>query len=139
LPLAEPNSGDISIIMMEVLLVAVGGAIGSVLRYYVGVWSVRLAGAGFPWGTLTVNLVGSFLIGIVVELIVRKFDGSPALRLFLMTGIIGGFTTFSTFALDTVVLMEKGQLGTAIVYVLVSVIVSLCAVFAGLSLIRSLA
>lgn len=139
MPLAEPNSGDISIIMMEVLLVAVGGAIGSVLRYYVGVWSVRLAGAGFPWGTLTVNLVGSFLIGIVVELIVRKFDGSPALRLFLMTGIIGGFTTFSTFALDTVVLMEKGQLGTAIVYVLVSVVVSLCAVFAGLSLIRSLA
>lgn len=125
--------------MMEVLLVAVGGAIGSVLRYYVGVWSVRLAGAGFPWGTLTVNLVGSFLIGIVVELIVRKFDGSPALRLFLMTGIIGGFTTFSTFALDTVALMEKGQLATAIVYVLVSVIVSLCAVFAGLSLIRAVA
>ena len=125
--------------MMEVLLVALGGAIGSVLRYLVGVWSVRLAGAGFPWGTLTVNLVGSFIIGVVIEMIVRKFDGSPALRLLLMTGVLGGFTTFSSFALDTVMLMERGQLMTAIVYVLVSVIVSLCAVFAGLSLIRALA
>jgi CrcB protein len=137
--LAISHFTDIGFIMREILLVAVGGAFGSVLRYYVGVWSVRIAGTGFPWGTLTVNLVGSFLIGIVVELIVRKFGGSPALRLFLMTGIIGGFTTFSTFALDTVALMERGQLAVAMIYVLTSVLVSLGAVFAGLSLIRALA
>jgi len=124
--------------MFQVLLVAFGGAIGSVLRYYVGVWSLRLAGPTFPWGTLTVNVVGSFVIGLFAEMIVRKFGGSVELRLLLMTGILGGFTTFSSFSLDTLALIERGSIGVAALYVVLSVGVSLVMVFAGLSVARAL-
>jgi CrcB protein len=124
--------------MLQILLVAFGGAIGSVLRYYVGIWGLRLAGPAFPWGTLTVNVVGSFVIGVFAEVIAGKFGGSVELRLLLMTGLLGGFTTFSAFSLDTIMLMESGAVGTALLYVLVSVGVSLCAVFAGLSVARAL-
>jgi CrcB protein len=125
--------------MLQVLLVAFGGAIGSVLRYYVGLWSLRLAGPAFPWGTLTVNVVGSFIIGVFAEVIARKFGGSTDLRLLLMTGLLGGFTTFSAFSLDTIGLIERGEALTAAVYVVVSVGLSLATVFAGLALVRSLA
>lgn len=124
--------------MIQVLLVAFGGAIGSVLRYYVGVWSIRLAGPAFPWGTLTVNVVGSFIIGVLAELIARKFGGSTELRLLLMTGLVGGFTTFSAFSLDTIGLLERGEAFMAIVYVAASVGLSLATVFAGLTLVRAL-
>lgn len=125
--------------MFQVLLVACGGAIGSVLRYYVGLWGVRLAGPAFPWGTLTVNVVGSFIIGVFAEVIARKFGGSNDLRLLLMTGLVGGFTTFSAFSLDTIALIERGNVGLALLYVFVSVGVSLATVFAGLSVARALA
>jgi CrcB protein len=124
--------------MVQVLLVALGGAIGSVFRYYVGVWSVRLAGPAFPWGTLTVNVVGSFVIGVFAELISRKFGASTDLRLLLMTGLVGGFTTFSAFSLDTIGLLESGEAMAAIVYVVASVVVSLMTVFAGLTVVRVL-
>ena len=124
--------------MFQVLLVAFGGAIGSVLRYYVGIWGLRLGGPAFPWGTLTVNIVGSFVIGVFAEVITRKFGGSADLRLLLMTGLVGGFTTFSAFSLDTIALMERGNVGVALLYIFVSVAVSLVAVFAGLSLVRAL-
>ena len=124
--------------MFQVLLVAFGGAIGSVLRYYVGIWGVRLAGPAFPWGTLTVNVVGSFIIGVFAEVIARKYGGSTDLRLLLMTGLVGGFTTFSAFSLDAIVLIERGNAGIALLYVFVSVGVSLGTVFAGLSLARAL-
>lgn len=125
--------------MFQVLLVAFGGAIGSVLRYYVGIWGLRLAGPAFPWGTLTVNVVGSFVIGLFAEMIARKFGGSTDLRLLLMTGVLGGFTTFSAFSLDTIALIERGSLGLALLYLAASVGVSLCTVFAGLSVGRLLA
>jgi fluoride exporter len=125
--------------MVQVLLVALGGAIGSVFRYLVGVWGLRLAGPAFPWGTLTVNIVGSFVIGVFAELITRKFGGSTDLRLLLMTGLVGGFTTFSAFSLDTIGLLERGEATTAIVYVVASVALSLLTVFAGLSVVRVLA
>jgi CrcB protein len=124
--------------MVQVLLVALGGAIGSVFRYYVGVWSVRLVGPAFPWGTLTVNVVGSFVIGVFAELIARKFGASTDLRLLLMTGLVGGFTTFSAFSLDTIGLLERGEAMTAIVYVVASVALSLVTVFAGLTVVRAL-
>ncbi len=76
--------------MIQALLVAVGGAIGSVLRYYVGQWALRLDGPAFPWGTLTVNVVGCFVIGVFAEMIVRRFDASPEMRLLLITGFLGG-------------------------------------------------
>lgn len=124
--------------MLNIALVATGGAIGSVFRYLVGVWSVRLAGANFPWGTLAVNVVGSFMIGLLVELVARRLNASMEMRLFLVTGVLGGFTTFSSFALDAASLLERGATGLSIVYVLASLIVSIAAVFAGLALGRNL-
>ena len=123
---------------MHVVLVAAGGAVGSVARYLVGVWSVRVLGLAFPWGTLIVNLVGSFAIGLLAELIARRFNASMELRLLLVTGFLGGVTTFSAFSLDTIALYERGQVTTAAVYVLVSVVLSLAATFAGMAAIRSL-
>ncbi|MBN9033919.1 MAG: protein CrcB [Rhizobiales bacterium 63-7] len=123
---------------MHVVLVAAGGAVGSVARYLVGVWSVRVLGLAFPWGTLIVNLVGSFAIGLLAELIARRFNASMELRLLLVTGFLGGFTTFSAFSLDTIALYERGQVTTAAVYVLASVVLSLAATFAGMAAIRSL-
>lgn len=124
--------------MLNIALVAIGGAIGSVARYLVGVWGVKLAGPNFPWGTITVNVVGAFLIGLMVEMIARRFDASSEVRVFIVTGILGGFTTWSSFTLDAVVLFERGDLGLAAVYLLASLIVSFAAIFAGLALGRAL-
>jgi CrcB protein len=123
--------------MLQLLLVAVGGAIGSVLRYSVGIWALRIAGPNFPWGTLAVNVIGCFLIGVLAELITRRYGGSVELRLLLITGFLGGFTTFSAFSLDTIALFERGALMAGITYVVASVAVSLAAVVAGLAVIRS--
>lgn len=125
--------------MLQFILVAVGGAVGSLLRYYIGLSAVRVAGPNFPWGTLTVNIVGCFLIGLIAEMITLKYGEAVPLRLLLITGFLGGFTTFSAFSLDTIVLMENGNVAGAIVYVVSSVGVSLVAVLAGLALARSLA
>ncbi|WP_284777549.1 fluoride efflux transporter CrcB [Agrobacterium sp. lyk4-40-TYG-31] len=124
--------------MLNIALVAVGGAIGSVARYLVGVWGVKLAGPNFPWGTITVNVVGAFFIGLMVEMIARRFDASSEVRVFIVTGILGGFTTWSSFTLDAVVLFERGDLGLAAVYLLASLVVSFAAIFAGLALGRAL-
>lgn len=123
---------------MNILLVAIGGAMGCVARYFVNIWSVRFAGAGFPWGTLCVNLIGSFAIGFLAEVIARRFNASTELRHFLMTGILGGFTTFSAFSLDTISLFERGEYALTGIYIGASVGLSIVAVFAGLALGRSL-
>ena len=125
--------------MFNLLLVAVGGAVGSVCRYLVGTATLRLFGPNFPWGTLTVNIVGSLAIGIFVELIARRFDASMELRLLIVTGFLGGFTTFSAFSLDVISLFERGAVVQAGVYVASSILFSLIAVFAGLALVRSFA
>lgn len=124
--------------MLQILLVAIGGALGSIGRYLAGVHITRLMGAGFPYGTLTVNIVGSFLIGLLVELLARRFNGSMDLRLFLVVGFLGGFTTFSSFSLDALALFERGASLSAAAYIFASLILSLAAVFAGLLLGRSL-
>ena len=124
--------------MLQILLVAIGGALGSVGRYLAGVHITRLMGSGFPYGTLTVNIVGSFLIGLLVELLARRFNGSMDLRLFLVVGFLGGFTTFSSFSLDALALFERGASLSAAAYIFTSLILSLAAVFAGLLLGRSL-
>lgn len=123
--------------MFQALLVAVGGAIGSLLRYYVGLGSLRLMGPGFPWGTLIVNVVGCFIIGVFAEMIMRRFNASVELRLLLITGFLGGFTTFSAFSLDAVTLIERGDYGAAALYVVLSVVLSIAAVAVGLAVIRS--
>lgn len=124
--------------MLNVVLVALGGAFGSVLRYLSGVASVRLMGASFPWGTLFVNVTGSFLIGVLSEVIARRFGASPELRLFLVTGVLGGYTTFSAFSLDAAMLAEQGQFASAALYVALSLVLSGLAVVAGLALMRAI-
>ena len=122
--------------MFQALLVAVGGAIGSLLRYYVGLGSLRLMGPGFPWGTLIVNVVGCFIIGVFAEMIMRRFNASMELRLLLITGFLGGFTTFSAFSLDAITLFERGEVFAGGIYIAASVGLSMLAVMAGLGLMR---
>ncbi len=124
--------------MFQALLVAVGGAIGSLLRYYVGLGSLRLMGPGFPWGTLIVNVVGCFIIGVFAEMIMRRFNASVELRLLLITGFLGGFTTFSAFSLDAITLFERGDVFSGGIYIAASVGLSMAAVMAGLGLMRVL-
>lgn len=125
--------------MYHFLLVAAGGALGSGLRHLTNVAALRLMGPGFPWGTLTVNIVGGFLMGVFVELLARRFGGSAELRLFVATGILGGYTTFSAFSLDVAVLHERGALMQAFGYVAASVVLSIAALFLGMWLAKSLA
>jgi CrcB protein len=124
--------------MLQILLVAMGGAVGSVARYLTGLLTSRLFGPNFPWGTLAVNVVGSLAIGVLAELIARRFNASEELRLLLVTGFLGGFTTFSAFSLDAAAMMERGAFVPAVAYVASSIVVSLLAVFAGLALTRAL-
>ena len=124
--------------MQAYLLVFLGAGIGGALRHGVNVGCARLCGTAFPWGTLTVNVVGSFVMGIVVAWLAFKAgEGwSQPIRLFLATGVLGGFTTFSAFSLDTVMLYERGEAAATALYVLVSVVVSVAALFLGLLLVR---
>lgn len=124
--------------MLNILLVAVGGAAGSVCRYLTGLAMTRWFGTGFPWGTITVNIVGSFVIGLLAELIARKVSMPMETRLLLVVGFLGGFTTFSSFSLDTMALFERGESLSAFAYVAASVLLSLGAAFGGLALGRSL-
>lgn len=125
--------------MTHLLIVALGGAIGSALRHLTNMAGLRLFGPGFPWGTFAVNIVGSFLMGLLVELVARRFGASEGLRLFLATGILGGYTTFSAFSLDTIVMAERGEIALAMLYVTASVALALTALLAGLALARTLA
>ena len=122
-----------------ILAVAAGGALGSVARYLVGIGLGKLFGADLPWGTLLINVTGSFLIGAFVGLFAVKWDLSQAARIFLTVGICGGYTTFSTFSLDAYYLIERGQILASSAYVGASVALSAGAVVAALKLVRILA
>lgn len=124
--------------MLSTLIqVALGGAIGASARYLTSVGAMRLMGPGFPWGTLAVNVAGSFLMGVLVLVLAR--EGGTRAAPFLMTGVLGGFTTFSAFSLDALTIYERGQAGLAAVYVLASVVLSLAAIVAGMAVMRGLA
>jgi fluoride exporter len=124
--------------MTHLALVALGGAIGASLRHLVNVAALRLFDPAFPVGTLTVNVLGSFAMGLLVAwLALRAEGGGESLRLFLATGVLGGFTTFSAFSLDAMVLWERGAQATALLYVALSVILSIAALATGLWLARS--
>lgn len=125
--------------MGNLLFVAAGGAMGASLRYLVSVGSARVFGTGFPVGTLAVNIIGCFTMGAFIALLAVRLQGSEALRLFVATGFLGGFTTFSAFSLDFTVLWERGETGLALFYAGASVVLSLLAVAAGLWLVRTLA
>jgi len=120
------------------LLVFLGGGLGAALRHGVNLFALRGPGAQFPYGTLCINVLGSCLMGMVVAWFAVRGELAPSARLFLTTGVLGGFTTFSAFSLDAVLLYERGQPGLAAVYVLGSVVLSIGGLFAGLALMRAL-
>lgn len=124
--------------MKEALLVFLGAGLGGLLRHGVNVAAVRTLGPGFPWSTLAVNVMGSFLMGALAgSFALRVGEGwTQAARLFLATGILGGFTTFSAFSLDSVLLWERGEAGLAALYALASVVLSVGALLLGLALVR---
>lgn len=124
--------------MSPLLYVMVGGAVGSGARYLTGRAMTALLGAGYPFGTLAVNLVGGLLMGVLVGVLARN-AAPEGWRLLLGVGMLGGFTTFSSFSLDVVTMAERGAPGLALGYILVSVIGSIAALFAGLSAVRAVA
>lgn len=111
--------------LTTLLQVALGGAIGATARYLTFIGAVRFLGAGFPWGTLVVNVVGSFLMGVLVVVLAQR--DATRLAPFLITGILGGFTTFSAFSLDAMALYDRGETMLAAFYIGASVILSLSA------------
>ena len=124
--------------MLPLLYVMVGGAVGSGARYLTGSAVTALLGPDYPFGTLTVNIVGGLLMGVLVGVLARN-SASETWRLLLAVGVLGGFTTFSAFSLEVVTMIERGAFGVAFGYVLVSVIGSIAALFAGLSAVRAVA
>jgi CrcB protein len=121
------------------LIVFLGGGIGAAIRHGVNVAAARVLGTGFPYGTLLINIAGSLVMGLVVEYFALKSGLPQRWRLFLTTGILGGFTTFSAFSLETALLYERGELIGAAIYVVASVGLSIAALFAGLAIVRLLA
>lgn len=117
--------------------IAAGGAVGAVARYVVMVGVARLWGSAFPWGTLTVNVVGSFILGALVEILALVWSPGEGVRALLVVGMLGAFTTFSTFSLDVVTLYERGALAAAAAYIIASVVLSVAALFAGLWVFRT--
>jgi CrcB protein len=122
----------------EVLAVAAGGVVGAVGRYLVYVAVGHLLGTGFPYATLIVNVVGSFAMGVLIETMALVWSASMAMRLFLTTGILGAFTTFSTFSLDFAVLYERKAFALCALYTVASFVLSVGALFAGLQVMRRL-
>jgi CrcB protein len=119
------------------VIVFIGGGLGAALRHGVNVLSARLWGTAFPWHTLIENVTGSLMMGLLAGYFAFKADpSSQHWRLFLTTGILGGYTTFSAFSLDTVLLYERGETALAALYVVVSVALAIGGLFAGLALVR---
>ena len=122
--------------MNPLLLVMAGGAMGAGARHLVNRGMLHAFGPSWPWGTLSVNLIGGLLMGVLVGLLARSAAGGEQWRLLLGTGVLGGFTTFSAFALDTAGMIQRGDLASAMGYVLLSIAGAILAVFAGLALTR---
>ena len=122
--------------MKIILVIAAGGALGAVARYAVMVGAGHWAGFSSHYGTMAVNILGSFLLGALMEIIALFWTPSEEMRVFLVVGVLGGFTTFSSFSLDTVLLLQRNEVGLATLYVGGSVILSVLGFLAGLSLLR---
>lgn len=125
--------------MNMIFAVAAGGAIGATGRFLVGRLMFNIMGPGFPWGTLTVNIIGSFLIGLTVQLLAMRYNLSHEWQGFLVIGVLGGFTTFSAFSMELGLMIEKGQLGVAALYAFGSMFVGVAALFIGIYAGRALA
>src|SRR5580704_11544836 len=123
---------------MGYLIVFLGGGLGAALRHGVNLFAARFAGTGFPYGTLFINIAGSLAMGLIAEYFALKAGLPQRWRLFLTTGILGGFTTFSAFSLEAALLYERGQIAGAAIYVVASVLLAIGALFAGLAIVRML-
>lgn len=124
---------------MQLLLVFIGGGLGAALRHVVNLLGLRLVGTALPYSTFFINVTGSILMGVVAGLFAWKVSLPPTLRLFIATGILGGYTTFSTFSLETALLIERGQAWQAAGYVLASVLLGVGGLFAGMAAVRAFA
>ncbi len=122
--------------MFSLFLVMLGGALGSGARYLTGIAMLRLCGPDFPFGTLTVNIVGGLAMGLLVGILSRLAVPGENWRLMIAVGVLGGYTTFSSFSLDMANMLQRGDLGIALGYALLSVAGSVAALFAGLALVR---
>jgi len=122
----------------KLLLIALGGAVGTSLRYGIGVGMLRWLGSAFPYGTLTANILGSFLLGVVMESVGDRELAGVQLKLILGTGVMGGFTTYSSFNLETIRLAEQGAYGRAGLYLGLTLVVCLVAGVGGIALARSI-
>lgn len=124
--------------MNSLLIVGLGGGLGAIARYLVGRLSVSAFGPSFPWGTFAVNVIGGFAMGLLVGWMAFKVTGGENLRLFLGVGVLGGFTTFSSFSIEALQMMERKAYITAFGYISGSVICAIFAVFIGLMIARKL-
>lgn len=127
--------------MNSMIMIFIGAGIGGVLRNAVNMTAMRLFGMHFPIGTMAINVVGSFIIGLVAGWLTFRAEWAWTYhtRVFVITGVLGGFTTFSSFSLDAAMLVERGEFGLAVLYVAGSVALALAGVFAGLAIMRALA
>lgn len=125
--------------MALTLWIALGGAIGAVLRHILNIGIAKVAGDDFPWHTMLINISGSFAMGLLVTLMALRWNVSNEIKAFLTTGILGGYTTFSAFSLDFAVLVERKAYALAGAYATGSVVLSLVAIFAAMALVRALA
>ncbi|MCW2389835.1 CrcB protein [Sphingobium sp. B1D7B] len=125
--------------MLNTVLVMIGGAIGAALRYQLGRASLRIMGPGYPWGTLAANVLGGLAMGLVAGWLAARYQGQQGeqIRLLVAVGVLGGFTTFSAFSLETMLMIERGEALNALGYVLLSVAASIGALALGLTLMRS--
>lgn len=121
---------------MSYVIVFLGGGLGAALRHGINVLVGRTLGTGFPWSTFLINVSGSLVMGLVAAYFAFKGDATQHWRLFLTTGILGGYTTFSAFSLDAALLYERGAPGLAALYIFFSVVLSIAGLFAGLYLVR---
>ena len=121
---------------MGYLMVFLGGGLGAMMRHALNLAGVRMLGTHFPYATFFINITGSIIMGIVAGYFAFRGDASQHWRLFLTTGILGGYTTFSTFSLDAALLYERGELALAAFYVIGSVLLAIAGLFAGLMLVR---
>lgn len=124
--------------MAQLLAIAAGGSVGAVMRFIVSTGIYSWLGRGFPYGTLVVNVIGSLLMGLLYELFLQRLSVSPEVRAVLLVGFLGAFTTFSTFSIETINLIEQGYVIKAIVNILASVILCVLAAWAGLQIARQL-
>lgn len=122
--------------LLAIAVIGAGGAFGSIARYLVSTWFLQRFGPSFPWGTFTINVTGSFLIGIVLQLALPRAGFSPYLRVFLATGVLGGYTTFSTYAFEALTLTSESLYLRALLYTFGSVFAGVVAAYAGVVLAR---